>query len=108
MDLFEGLPGTGNRVPLGVDQALDLESQLNIAATVETLAGSTFVGLELGKLRLPKTQDIGLDLANPGHVSNLEIETVGDRGLVEGALMGKLCGHDEVEEDTANSVQTLL
>jgi hypothetical protein len=91
-----------------VDQVFYLQGQLDVAAAVKALAGSALVGLELGKLRLPKAQDVGLELADAGDISNLEVETVGNRGRVEGALVGKLGGHRDDEEDTAIVVDTSL
>jgi hypothetical protein len=108
VNLVQGLAGAGKRVSLSVDQAFDLQGQLNVATAVKALAGSAFVGLELGKLRLPKAQDVGLELADAGHISNLEVETVGDRGRVEGALVGKLRGHSDGEEETAIVAETSL
>ena len=86
--LFESLAGAGECVSLGMNQSLDLEGEFHIAAAVEPLAGAAFVGLELGELRLPESQDLGLDLADARDVANLEIETVRDRGRFEGALPG--------------------
>jgi hypothetical protein len=71
-----------------VDQPLDFQGQFHIAAAVKPLAGSALVGFELGKLRLPEAQDIGFDAADARHIANLEVEAVGDRGRIEGALLG--------------------
>ena len=79
MGLFQSLTGAGEGVALGVDQVLDLQDQFNISAAIEPLTGSAFVGLELGKLRLPKAQDIGFEAADAGHIADLEVEAVGDR-----------------------------
>jgi hypothetical protein len=62
-----------------MDQALDFQDQLDFAAAVKALAGSTLVGFELGKLRLPKAQDVCLEAADACNVSNFEVEAVGDR-----------------------------
>ena len=86
--LLKSLAGAGERVALAMNQALDLQKQFHIAAPVKPLPGSALVGLELGKLRLPKAQHIRLQLADPRDISNFEIETVGDRGCVRGALVG--------------------
>ena len=74
----ESLAGASECVALGVDEALDLENQLNFAAAIEALAGSALVGFELGKLRLPEAEDVGFELANPGDIANLEVEAIGD------------------------------
>jgi hypothetical protein len=65
-----------------VDQVLDLQGEFNVVAAIEALTSSTFVGLELWKLGLPKAQDIGFDAADAGHIANLEVEAVGDLGRV--------------------------
>ena len=93
MSLLESLTGARERIALGVNQVLDLQGQLNITTAVKPLAGSAFVGFELGKLRLPKTQDIGFEAADAGHIANLEVEAVGDRGRIGGAILGQLHGH---------------
>ena len=88
LSLFQSLTGASECVALGMDQMLDLQSQLNIAAAVEPLAGSALVGFELRKLRLPKAQDIGFDATDAGDVANLEVEAVRDCGRFKGALWG--------------------
>ncbi len=104
VSLLQDLAGSGERVTLGMHQVLDLQGQFHVAAAVEPLAGSALVGFELGKLRLPKAQDVGFHGADAGHIANLEVEAIGDRWRVEGALLGKLHGHGEDEEDTATVV----
>lgn len=107
--LFKGLAGAGQRVSLSVGQALDLQCQFYIAAAVEALAGSAFVGFKLGKLRLPKAQHIGLNAANLRHISDFEVKAVGDRRWrVKRALLGKLRGHESDEEDAAIWMESSL
>jgi hypothetical protein len=108
MALLENLPSASQRVALVADEALDLQGQLDVMAAIKPLAGSTLVGFELGKLRLPKTQDIRLDATNAGHIANLEVEAVGDDRRVKVAILGKLHGHGEDEEDTATRAGILL
>jgi hypothetical protein len=96
--LLQRLTGAGEGVALGVDQVLDLQDQFNIFAAIESLAGSTFVGLEQGKQRLPKAQDIGFEAADAGYIADFEVEAVGDFGRVEGAILGKLHSHGEGEQ----------
>jgi hypothetical protein len=80
-----------------MDQALDLKRKFHVAAAVEALAGSTLVWLELRELRFPEPQHVGFNLADAGHVANLEVEAVGDRWRVLDALPGELRGHSVVE-----------
>jgi len=86
--LLQGLARARERIALGVDQVLDLQSQLDIMTAVEPLAGAALVGFELRKLRLPKAQDIGLYFADTGHITNLEVEAVGDCGGIDDAIPG--------------------
>ena len=95
MLLLKSLAGAGECVSLGMDQLFDLKNQFDVAPAVKPLAGSALVGFELRKLRLPKAQDVGLDLADARNVTKLEVETVGDRGRVGGALLGKLRSHSQ-------------
>src|SRR5215469_11885095 len=54
---FQRLAGTGDGVTLAMHQPLDLESEFNLAAAVQALAGAALVGLQLRELRLPETED---------------------------------------------------
>ena len=95
MALFQRLPCAHQRVSFLVNQALDLQRHLHIAPPVKPLSGSALVGLELRKLRLPEPKNIGFHFANAGHVSNLEVETVRNRGRIcSNAFAGKLCSHN--------------
>ena len=89
---FESLAGTGEGVPLAVDQVLDFERQLDVAAAVEALAGSAFIGLELREFCLPKAQDVGFHATDAGYIADLEIQAVGDGGRVD-AGSGELNSH---------------
>ena len=71
-----------------MNQALDLQRHFHVALAVEPLAGAALVRLQLRKLRLPESQDIGLNVANSRNIANLEIETIWDRRWFEGALPG--------------------
>ena len=95
MSLLQCLTRAGERIALGVDQVLDLQGQFNVMAAVEALAGAALFGFELGKLRLPKAQDIGFDAADASHIANLEVKAVGDYGRIRSAILGKLHGHGE-------------
>lgn len=59
MALLQCLTCAGKRIALAVNQALDIESQLDIATAIEPVSCSALVRLELRKLRLPKAQYIG-------------------------------------------------
>jgi hypothetical protein len=95
---FKGLTGAGQRVALTVDEALDFESKLDIATAVEALAGSALVGLELGKLCFPKTQDVGFEAADTGYISDFEVEAVGNGGRVDSVFFGDLQSHISPQE----------
>jgi hypothetical protein len=80
MSCLKGLTSARKGIALVVDQTLYFQSRLYVATAIKPLSCAAFAGLELGKLRLPKSQDVGFYLAQVGHISNLEIETVRDRG----------------------------
>lgn len=90
---FQRLSRAGQRIPLAVNELLDPQSQFHLAATVEPLTGAAFIGLEVGKLGLPETQNIGLYGADFCDIADTKIEPVGDfrSGCV--VLLGGLCGH---------------
>ena len=75
---FEDLTRAGDGVALAVEKALDAERHLNVAATIETLAGAPFVGFELRELALPEAQDVGWDITEPGDFADAEVKFVRD------------------------------
>jgi hypothetical protein len=75
---LEDLARAGDGVALAVEETLDAECHLDVAATIETLAGATFVGFELRELALPEAQDVGWDIAEPGDFTDAEVEFVRD------------------------------
>jgi len=91
--MTESVPGAREGVALAVNQAFDLKRNLNITPAVKSLAGATFVWFQLGKLRLPKAEHVGLDFADTGYIPDLEIETVRDRRCFNGALRGRMRSH---------------
>jgi len=98
VDLSNDLACAGKGVPFGVDKALDLQNEFDVAAAVKAVAGSAFVGFELGELRLPKAQDVGFEGADAGDISNFEVKAVGDFGRFEGAFLGEMRSHEGDEE----------
>ena len=82
---FEDLTGAGDGVTLTVEEALDAEGHLDVAAAIETLACAAFMGFELRKLALPETQDIGWDIAELSDFTDAEVELVRDVGSGCGA-----------------------
>ena len=105
---FKGLASTGQRVAFAMDESFDFERQLHFAAAIEALAGSAFVGLELGKLSFPETKDIGFYGADAGYVADLEVQTIRDGGRLDNALAGEICGHFSPEESAVSLAWTLL
>ena len=75
---FEYLSCAGNGVSLAVEQAFDAQCHFNIAPAIEALAGASLVGLELRKLALPETQDVGRNVAESGDFTDTEVELVRD------------------------------
>jgi hypothetical protein len=76
-----------------MNEALDLECQLDLSTAIETLACSAFVRLELGKLGFPEAKDIGFNGADAGYVPDLEVQAIRDGGRVDNALSGKISCH---------------
>ncbi len=74
--LFKCLSRARQRVSLRMNEPLDIKSQFHVAAAVKPLSGAAFVGLELRKLGLPETQDVGFHFANTRDIANLEIKAV--------------------------------
>ena len=75
---LEDLAGAGDGVALVVEEGLDAEDHLDVAAAVEALAGAAFVGLELGKFALPEAEDVGGQVAEFGDFADAEVELVRD------------------------------
>ena len=93
MTIFQRVASAGECVPLAMNEALDFERHLDLAATIEPLARAALVGFELGKLGLPEAKDVGFYGAEAGNVPDLEVQAVGNGGRVGKALSGKVCGH---------------
>jgi hypothetical protein len=92
-NVTKGVSGARERIALAIDQTLDLERDLNITSTVKALAGSTFIGFQLGELRFPKTKHVSFNFADTGNIPDLEVETVRDCGCFNGALRGRMRCH---------------
>ena len=75
---LEDLARAGDGVALVVEEAFDAQRHFDIATTIETLAGTAFVGFELRKLALPEAQDVGWDVAEFGDFADAEVELVRD------------------------------
>jgi hypothetical protein len=75
---LEYLSGARDGVALAIEKTLDAHRHLDVAAAVETLAGATFVRFELRKFALPKTKNVGRNIAELGHFADPEIELVRD------------------------------
>jgi hypothetical protein len=76
-----------------MNEALDLQRHLDFAPAIQSLASSAFVRLELGKLRLPESEDVRFDSADAGDVADLEVEAIRDGWWVDNAFSGKISGH---------------
>ena len=91
--LFKGLASTGEGVAFFVDKALDFKDQFDFATAIEALAGAAFVGFELGELRFPKAQDVGLKATDFRDIANLEIKAIRDCRRFRCAFARTLRGH---------------
>jgi hypothetical protein len=77
---LEDLACAGDGVALVVEEAFDSQRHLDVAATIEALAGAAFVGLQLGELALPEAKDVGWNVAESGDFADAEVEFVRDVG----------------------------
>jgi hypothetical protein len=77
---LEHLPGAGNGVTLAVKEGFDPQRHLNISTAIETLPGAALVRFQLRKFALPKTQDVGWNVAESGDFTDAEVELVRDVG----------------------------
>jgi hypothetical protein len=75
---LEDLPSARDGVALIVEEGFDAKSHFDVALAIETLAGTAFMGLELGELALPEPQDVGWDVAEFGDFAYAEVEFVRD------------------------------
>lgn len=77
---FKDLTRSGNCVPFVIKKALDAENHLHVAAAIEPLASTPFMGLESGELALPEAENIGGQIAELGDFTDTEVELVRDLG----------------------------
>ena len=70
---FEDLARAGNGVTLVVEETLNPQRHLDVAAAIEALAGTAFVRLELGELALPEAKDVGRDITESGNFADAEV-----------------------------------
>jgi len=73
---FEDLAGSRDGVAFVVKKSLDSECHLDVAAAIEALTGTAFVGLELRKFALPEAEHVGRNLAEPGYLADAKVELV--------------------------------
>jgi len=70
-----------------MNELLDAECDVELTAPIKALSGATLVGLELGELGLPESEDVGFDSAEPGDVADAVIKPVGNLGLRSDAFL---------------------
>lgn len=85
---------TRQGVTFAINQPLDLYRDLHVTLAIEPLAGSALVGFQLRELRFPEAQNIRLDLEKTCNIPDLEIETIGYRRSLNGALRGRMRCHN--------------
>ena len=91
----EYLAGSRDGIALVIQETLDAEGHLDVALTVEALAGSTFIGLELRELSFPEAEDVGGHIAELGYIANAEVELVRNDCWPGGDDLANwmMCGH---------------
>jgi hypothetical protein len=73
-----------------MNQVFDLQRHFHIAAAVESLPGSAFIGFELRKLGFPEAKHIRLYAAQARHISDAEVKPIRNRGSFVCGLSGRL------------------
>jgi hypothetical protein len=91
--MAESVTRAGERVAFAMDESFDFKSGFDIAAAIKALAGAALVRLQLRELGFPEAEHVGFDFADTGNISDLEVETIGDRRCFQDALLGELRGH---------------
>src|SRR6266403_3113029 len=76
-ELAEAAFGAFDRVALDVEEAADLDQELDVLAAVEAVAGAGLAGAEDAELRLPVADDVGLHADQLRDLADLEVELVG-------------------------------
>lgn len=76
------LARSGNGEAFVIQQRLDANERLDIFAPIHPLAGAALDRLQLRKLRLPKTQNVGRQLAKSGNFANSEVQLLRNDNFV--------------------------
>src|SRR5450432_1034824 len=88
------LAGPGDGKAFLIEQPLDVQNVFDVFTAIHALPGGALHRLQLRKLRLPKSQNVSRQMAEPGNLADAEIKFVGDqhvaglsfgRGFVAGA-----------------------
>src|SRR5216684_6823817 len=72
----EMLPRAFDGETLVVEQMLNLQHQLHVLTTVQTMAFSGLLGTERRKLRFPESQHVGLDACQPADLPNAKVQLI--------------------------------
>lgn len=73
---------TRNRKPFLVEKFLNLQDEIQILPPVESLEGSSFMGFDHFKFRLPVTKHMGFKACDPAHLSDPVIEPIVGDGIL--------------------------
>ena len=76
------LAGAGDGESFFVEQLLDAEDALDVAAPIHSLTGAAFDRLELREFRFPEAKHVGRETAQGGDLADAEVELVGDQDFV--------------------------
>jgi len=73
---------TRNGKPLLVEKFLNLQDEIQILPPVESLEGSSLMGFDHFKFRLPVTKHMGFEACDPAHLSDPVIEPIVGDGIL--------------------------
>jgi hypothetical protein len=94
------LTGAGDSVTLVIQQPLHPQCHLYIAPAIQPLPGAAFVWLELGKLTLPKAQNIRRNRAQARHLADAKVKLIGDLRFLRCAVLRKVSCHTRYQVKT--------
>src|SRR5205809_5058669 len=83
---LEPLLCAGEREPLFVEELLDAQHGLDVAAAVDALSGGVLGGSEGRELRFPVAEDVGLGIGDLANLTDLEEKLVRDLPFHDGRL----------------------
>jgi hypothetical protein len=82
LQIADFLLRTRNGKPFLVEKFFNLQDEIQILPPVESLEGSSFMGFNYLKFRLPVTKHMGFEAGDPAHLSDPVIEPIVGDGIL--------------------------